>query len=322
MKKIFRRTAKVVVFLLLIALGATFVLAYFPFSPIVQHNGISQLQATAMRKSFSDPHVVFNATDGEELFLRKWMPESTDDQPLKPVILVLHGITAHSGAYATAAEIMANAGYTVYGLDYRGHGISGGNRADSTSKQRWIKDLSETVQFLKGLGHPEVIVFGHSLGVASAILTAMAIPDQISGLILLSGAKEGRPGVSTPPSFFQTTRILASSLLRPSFQVVEYHRDGMTGMDDPLFNFKYTLRFLGMLEVKDLALPETLNVPVLVGVGDKDELFETDKVKLLYDEVPGDRKEFLIFNDTYHAKFPDESWNEVAAWIQRNFPVN
>jgi alpha-beta hydrolase superfamily lysophospholipase len=215
---------------------------------------------------------------------------------------------------------MANEGYTVYGLDYRGHGISGGNRADSPNKERRIADLAETVQFLKGLGHSEVIVFGHSLGVASAILTAMAIPDDVSGLILLSGAEERRTRVATSPSLFQTTRVLASSLLRPSFQVVEYYRDGMSGMDDPLFNFKYTLRFLQMVDVKELVLPTTLNVPVLVAVGDKDELFEIDKVKLLYDEVPGNKKEFLVFKGTYHAVFPDESWNEVAQWINRNFP--
>ena len=48
---------------------------------------------------------------------------------------------------------------------------------------------------------------------------------------------------------------------------------------DTLFNFRYTLRFLRMMDVKKLRLPSNLNIPVLVGVGDKDELFEVDKVR-------------------------------------------
>ena len=37
-----------------------------------------------------------------------------------------------------------------------------------------------------------------------------------------------------------------------------------------------------MLDVKTLRLPAGLNIPVLVGAGDKDELFEIDKVRDLY----------------------------------------
>ena len=117
----------------------------------------------------------------------------------------------------------------------------------------------------------------------------------------------------------QKTRIIASSLFRPSYQAMEYYREGMTGSKDSLFNFRYTLRFLTMIDVKKLRLPETLNVPVLVGVGDQDELFDVDKVKEFYDMVPGGKKEFLIMKNTTHAKIPLESWEEVVAWLNRNY---
>ena len=93
----------------------------------------------------------------------------------------------------------------------------------------------------------------------------------------------------------------------------------MTGMDDTLFNFRYTLRFLTMLDVKQLRLPKDLNIPVLVGVGDKDELFTIDKVKELYDLVPGNKKEFLIMKDATHAKIPLESWEAVVAWLDNTY---
>ena len=210
-------------------------------------------------------------------------------------------------------------GYTTFGLDYRGHGLSGGNRGDSPGKERWIADLAESVKYIKGLGFPKVIVLGHSMGVASAICVADAIPNEISGLILLSGAYEGRKGLSKPPALFQKTKIIASSIFRPSYQAVEYYREGMTVTKDPLFNLRYTLRFLTMLNVKELRLPATLNIPVLVGVGDQDELFEVDKVKEFYDAVPGNKKEFLIMKNATHAKIPVENWEEIVVWLKKNF---
>jgi pimeloyl-ACP methyl ester carboxylesterase len=93
----------------------------------------------------------------------------------------------------------------------------------------------------------------------------------------------------------------------------------MTGASDPLFNFRYTLRFMTMYNVKELKLPESLNVPVLVGVGDKDELFAVDKVKEFYDLIPGNKKEFLVMKNATHADIPVESWEEIVGWLDRSF---
>ncbi|MFN2303444.1 MAG: alpha/beta hydrolase, partial [Anaerolineales bacterium] len=69
--------------------------------------------------------------------------------------------------------------FTTFGLDYRGHGVSDGNRGDRTNKERWIADLAESVEFIKSLGFQRVIVVGHSLGVAAAICVADASPEEI-----------------------------------------------------------------------------------------------------------------------------------------------
>jgi alpha-beta hydrolase superfamily lysophospholipase len=218
-----------------------------------------------------------------------------------------------------AGKPISAGGFTTFGLDYRGHGLSGGNRGDAPGKERWIADLAETVRYIKSLGFSKVIILGHSLGVASAICAATAIPNEIAGLVLLSGAYEGKKGVSTPPTFYQTIKIFASSVFRPSHQAFEYYRKGMTVPKDSLFNLRYTLRFLTMLDVKELRLPNTLNIPVLVGIGDQDELFDVDKVKEFYDLVPGDQKEFLVMKNTTHAKIPPESWQQVVDWLNKTF---
>jgi acylglycerol lipase len=74
-----------------------------------------------------------------------------------------------------------------------------------------------------------------------------------------------------------------------------------------------------MLNVKELRLPKELNIPVLVGIGDKDELFDIDKVKELYNLVPGNKKEFLVMKNTTHAIIPVESWEQIVVWLNKTF---
>ena len=319
MKKIITRVLYTLFFLIVAIVVSGLVLAYLPTPSRVKNKGITPKEAAVLRQNYTGPHSQFTTTDGETLFLRRWNPDTIEPAKKGIAVLIFHGFTAYSGPYSMAAEPISKGGYTVFGLDYRGHGLSGGNRGDSPGKDRWIADLAESVRYIKTLGFSKVIILGHSLGVASAICAADAVPQDISGLILLSGAYEGRKGLNKPIPFFKQAKILASSVFRPSYPAVEYYREGMTVSKDTLFNFRYTLRFLTMLDVKKLRLPKEFNAPVLVGVGDKDELFEVDKVKDFYNLIPGDKKDFFVMKNATHAKIPLASWEEIVAWLNNTF---
>ncbi len=307
-----------VVLVALVAIGGL-ILAYLPVPSQNSNKGITPGQATALRKEYTGPHHQFTTTDGETIFLRRWDPDTLSPAKKDIAVLIFHGITAHSGAYNMAGVPISAGGYTTFGMDCRGHGLSGGNRGDNPGRDRWVADLAESVQYVKSLGFSKVVILGHSLGVASAICTTNAIPDEISGLILLSGAYEGRKGLSKPIPFFKKARILASSVFRPTHPAVEYYREGMSGTSDTLFTFRYTLRYMTMLDVKTLRLPENMNIPVLVGTGDNDELFEVEKVRELYDLVPGNQKEFVVLENTTHAVFPVESWERLVVWLDKTY---
>lgn len=317
MKKWIKRILYTVLFLLVAIFISILVLAYLPTEWRIKNKGITPEQAAIMRQNFTGPHELFKTSDGETLFLRRWNPDTIEPAKKNIAVLIFHGFTAYSGPYSMAGEPISKGGYTVFGLDYRGHGLSGGNRGDSPGKNRWIGDLADAVKHVKRLGFSEVIVLGHSLGVAAAMCAADSIPNEIAGLVLLSGAYEGRKGLTKPVSFFQKSKLISSAIIRPSYRAVEYYREGMAITDDTLFNFRYTPRFVTMLDVKKLRLPAGLNIPVLVGAGEKDELFEIDKVKELYDLVPGNKKEFLIMKNATHAKIPVESWEEIVKWLKR-----
>jgi alpha-beta hydrolase superfamily lysophospholipase len=319
MKKIIKRVLYTLLFLVVAIVIAGLVLAYLPAESKISNKGITPAQAAFLREHYTGPHNQFTTADGVTHFLWRWNPDTTMPAKKDIAVLLLHGFTAYGGAYTMAGVPMSKGGYTVFGLDYRGHGLSDGNRGDSPGKDIWIGDIANAVKYIKTLGFTKVVVLGHSLGVASAICVADSVHNEIAGLILLSGAYEGRKGLTTPPTFFQQAKILSSAIFRPSYPAVEYYRKGMTVTPDTLFNFRYTLRFLTMLDVKKLRLPPTLNIPVLVGVGDKDELFEIDKVKDFYNLVPGDKKQFLVMKNATHAKIPVECWEEIVAWLDKTF---
>lgn len=295
------------------------VLAFWPVDWKIKNKGITPEEAAVLRQNYKGPHEVFAASDGDSLFLRRWDPDSIEAAKRGIAVLIFHGFTAYSGPYSMAGVPISKAGYTVFGLDYRGHGLSDGNRGDSPGKDQWIGDLANAVRAVKRLGFSKVIVLGHSLGVAAAICAADTVPNEIAGLILLSGAYEGRKGVSKPLSLFQQARLISCYVFRPGYRAAEYYREGMTVRDDSLFNYRYTPRFMMMLDVKKLRVPASMDVPVLVGVGDQDELFAIDKVREFYNLIPGDKKEFMVMKNATHASIPQARWEEIADWITRTY---
>lgn len=274
------------------------------------------LDIIGLRKEYEEPHHLLVTSDGVSLFLRKWEPKI--ETPRQTALLILHGITAYSGPYAMFAEPLSEQGFTVYGLDLRGHGLSDGNRGDCPSKERFVKDLCETIAFVKER-HERVVLIGHSLGVLSSIFAINHCLKNISGSVLLSGGVATRAGVIREMSLAQKLKILFSSILSPSRPVIKYHREGMQGLDDPLFNFRYTLRFIRLVSFGNIEFPEKLDFPVFVGVGDSDELFSVDSCRELYESIPSDSKEFFVAEGAKHAEFPDGAWNPLVEWVDNNF---
>ncbi|QCJ45230.1 alpha/beta hydrolase [Bacillus sp. S3] len=92
--------------------------------------------------------------------------------------------------YGQLAEFLTSIGFINLRYDKRGVGASEGNYL-TTGLWDLVDDAQAAVQFLKGLPEvdPEkVIVLGHSEG--TTIGTALAVREELGGLILLSGAVE------------------------------------------------------------------------------------------------------------------------------------
>lgn len=270
----------------------------------------------SLRDNFEDPHHLITTSDNQTLFLRKW--ENKGEKAKQTAILLFHGITAHSGPYAMMTNPIQERGFTMYGLDLRGHGLSDGIRGDYPSKERFIKDLCESIQNVRQI-HSKVVVMGHSLGVLSTAIALGNCLENIDGVVLLSAARTTRPKAYPSMSAAQKLKILFSSILKPSKPVIRYYREGMVGLDDPLFNFNYTYRFMKIVAGRDFVIPNLQDKPVFVGIGDNDELFSVEDCRSLFEEIPSTNKKFHIAIGGRHSEFPEGSLDPLGPWLDEQF---
>jgi acylglycerol lipase len=296
---------------------------------------MTELDVSKLRDEFKGPHELVKTSDGKTIFLRQWVGSPKTDL----AIVIFHGITGYSGPYGKLiAEELAAAGYNVFGMDLRGHGMSDGARGDYPSAGRLSNDLCETLAFLKGR-FSKVVVLGHSLGALSAMIAENSCGGNIDGLVLLSAGRKIRPGAFGRPPATAALKTLLGVFFFPGAPLIEYNRRGMTGREDPLFNFRYTARFYSAeygrsawavvrmfgkneIDSPNMAVSGTRDVPVLIGVGDQDEIFPVESVRAFFDSIPGDRKEFIVIPGGRHASFPTGSWAPVVAWLRKNYPAS
>ncbi|MHA1984604.1 MAG: alpha/beta hydrolase [Candidatus Hodarchaeales archaeon] len=271
-----------------------------------------------LRRNTQIPHRLLKSFDNTILFVHEWSPDSSTNT----AILILHGITAYSEPYSEIAELLMRTGYQVFGLDLRGHGLSDGNRGDYPSKKHLLSDLKVTIETFKS-EYDNLIILGHSLGIVTGMEILNNFPDMIDGIIFLSGARQVRPGAYPKKSRLRTIKIILFSIIAPKKPVIKYYREGMVGLDDPLFNFKYSLRFLRVLDSRKMEMPEKIKIPLLFGLGDQDELFSVDDAKSFFEEFPAKEKEFFIIEGAKHAEFPETiKDSRLISWLQEFFLVN
>ena len=122
----------------------------------------------------------FEGVDGIKIFTREWQPAG------KPhgVVVISHGLNAHSGHYEWAAQQFASKQLAVYAMDHRGRGRSGGERFFVKKFADWTNDLATFIDMIKTRepGLP-VFLLGHSAGGVIACGYALEHQDEIAGLI-------------------------------------------------------------------------------------------------------------------------------------------
>jgi acylglycerol lipase len=145
----------------------------------------------------------FVGAGGIELFFRSWPAPAP-----RGVVVLSHGLGEHSGRYHHVGRRLADAGYSTWALDHRGHGRSGGRRAFVEAFSSFVADLETfRLRVAAASGGLPTFLLGHSMGGTIATAHALDHPGAFAGLVL--SAPAWHPGRDVPRPVVAVGRALA-----------------------------------------------------------------------------------------------------------------
>lgn len=89
------------------------------------------------------------------------------------IIIICHGMTANKDCnfIPPLSEFLHKNNFSILRFDFTGNGESDGELSEGTYTQE-VDDLGRAIDFSEGLGYKKIIVMGHSMGGAVAIIRA------------------------------------------------------------------------------------------------------------------------------------------------------
>ena len=108
-----------------------------------------------------------------------------------PPVLLLHGLTATRRYVLHGSRALERAGYRVISFDARGHGKSTG--PDDMVSYDYASLAADALAVLDTLGASAAALVGHSMGAATAVTVALATPERVAALVLITPAHRGVP---------------------------------------------------------------------------------------------------------------------------------
>jgi pimeloyl-ACP methyl ester carboxylesterase len=183
----------------------------------------------------------------------------------KETLLLLPGLLgAISSQWRIFLDPLASQ-YRIVLMDFRGHGLSG-NEATELRPDRILQDI---VGLLDNLGINQMHVAGYSLGGYMGLMLALNQPRRVSTLLLhATKFYWTQEAVEKTKSQFDPDALIAKA---PTYanQLAQEHGGGRWRT-----LVRQTSDLVGALSTKGITegIAARLQIPVLVGVGDRDEM--------------------------------------------------
>jgi alpha-beta hydrolase superfamily lysophospholipase len=264
----------------------------------------------------------FKGVGGIAIFTRSWRPSGKP----RGVVIISHGFNSHSGQYFWVAEQFLNAGLTVYALDHRGRGKSGGERFYVEKFADYVNDLATFIQFAKSQepGLP-IFLLGHSAGGVVSCQYAAQHQAELAGLICESFAFQ----VPAPDVVLAVLKGL--SHLAPHAHVLklkneDFSRDPKvveTMNNDPLIagESQPAETVAEMVRADEQLKNEfrLITLPLLILHGTQDKATKPSGSQLFYDTAGSSDKTLKLYDGAFHDLLNDIDKEKVMAdvlsWI-------
>ena len=253
-----------------------------------------------------------------------------------PCLVFAHGFSLTQDAWHYQRRDLPDRFRCVF-FDQRGHGRSGQPRRDDYSLEALARDLHAVLDWT---GEERVVVVAHSMGGMATLKLAELFPDElgdrVAGLVLVGSTYldtvRGMTAAVTARGAYRAQRALITGAFRFMGQdparANQLRRRGsdLGYLGTRLFGFgsepspsqvAFIDRTLAGTDVEvwakvfpsliDFDLSEvldTLNLPALIAVGDKDRITPPTAARHMAERIPGAR--LLVLEDAGHCAFLEE----------------
>jgi acylglycerol lipase len=269
-----------------------------------------------------------SGSSGLNIFVRSWRPHGA----ARAVVVICHGLNAHSGQYQWVGEQFAAAGLAVYALDLRGRGRSDGERFYVETFADYVSDVATVIALAKarepGLS---VYLLGHSAGGVVSCIYTLEHQSELVGLICESFAFQ------IPAPDFAIAVLKGISHLAPHAHVVKLHNEDFSrdpevvrSMNaDPLIAHEVqpTRTAAEMARADDRLKREfpLITLPVLILHGTLDKVTRPSGSQLFYDTAGSADKTLKLYEGYYHDLLHDIGKEKVMAditgWIDARVSI-
>jgi alpha-beta hydrolase superfamily lysophospholipase len=269
----------------------------------------------------------FETTDGVRLFYRYWPGAGVNG------ILLLHRGHEHSGRLQHIVDEVNLPNHAIFAWDARGHGRSPGERGDSPSLARSIRDLDDFARHVAtthGIAFENLAVLAQSL--ASVIATAWVhdYAPKIRAMVLVAPAFS--VNLYVPFARFGLSLLLA---LRGNFFVQSYVKAKLLTHDpariasyesDPLITRAISVRvLLGLYDTADRIVSDAaaIQTPTQVLVSGQDWVVRSGPQHEFFNNLGARTKELHtfpeFFHDTLGEKDRAQALTKVRIFLNRVF---
>ena len=269
---------------------------------------------------------IFKGFGELDLYYQSWHPE----EQVRAVVVIVHGLGAHSGLFNLAVQELVGQNYEVYAFDLRGHGRSPGQRGHVNTWAEFREDLRAFFQQIyeqqPGCSY---FLWGHSLGGTIALDYALRTPDHLQGLIVTAPALErirvslvkltlGQLLSGVWPRFSLKVGIQLDAGSRDLSVLAAYAQDPLR---HEYGSARLATEFFAAVDWIYQHASE-LQIPLLLLHGSADQITLPEASRAFFHRVTFPDKEYHEYPGNYHDLYVDIDYQTVLAdlknWLKQH----
>jgi len=264
----------------------------------------------------------FEGEGGVDIRYRSWLCAGE----ARAAVVISHGGGEHSGRYEHVARRLNEAGYPVFALDHRGHGLSGGPRMRFDSVDPLAADLRQLVTLAtRAVPARKPFLLAHSMGAAIGLHYACDHQDELSGMVLTGALASLDQRTPVRLAARAMARVAPGrGIFRVDPETVSRDPEVVRAYDsDPLnFHDPFPAATIVALERVGMTFPRrlpALELPLLILHGADDRLTPPSGSKLVDELASSHDKTLKLYPGLRHEILNeperDEIIGEIVAWL-------